>query len=191
MTAALYGSREVYLMTDPTELSEAPPQPAQRRRVHHKPSSREVVAGITSQRQQMRDARAWAEQWYQALREWDWKTYGELVPRDLSAKAPSTRQMTPVVGNWSAGDVMLKTVEVITPMGWVSESALARHCNADTLLETVRRGAGLTSLVDERGGWTSPRERAMAYAVSVLKLAAFLGDPKAVTYLSYLLNSGD
>lgn len=167
-----------------------PPHQDKRRRAH-KLTPRETTQALTSGRQQMREARAYAEEWYQALKAWDLAQQYEVVPRDLSPKRSSPRQMTPVVGNWSNGGVALRTAQVRTPMGWVSESMLSRACNTDPLLGRIRLGVSLVSLIDERGGWASPRDRAVEYAVAVLGVGWTLGDGLAAFHLSYLQKSGD
>lgn len=138
-----------------------------------------------SPRQQQREARNRAEHWYQALREWYVVTRGEVVPRDLSPKRSNTRLMVPVVGNWGSGGVGLWTAQVLTPLGWVSESRLAHLCNADPLLCRVRSGGGLSSLIHSSGtGWNGHKAR--AYAVAALSLAVAVGDSGGIHHLELL-----
>lgn len=132
-----------------------------------------------SPRQQQRDARAYAEAWYAALRIWETRSNGQLVPRGLTPRSSKTRLMQPVVGNWGAGDILLRHTEVSTPMGWVSEAALSRLCNGDELLGRIRGGQGPASLLRPNGTWIHPMERAQAYGVAVLRLASALGNPRA------------
>lgn len=167
----------------PTLTPATPPQPASEPQAPKRWRTLRTPDGQRpSPRQAQRDARMYAEQWYQALRDWEWKNRGELVPRDLAPKCPPKRQMTPVVGNWAAGDVMLPSVRVRTPIGWVNEFALARRCNEDKLLSEVRRGAGLATLHHASGrGWAGKRAREYGYAVLVL--AHNVGDTRAADLL--------
>lgn len=139
-----------------------------------------------SPRQQQRDARAYAESWYAALRAWETRSSGQLVPRDLTPRSSKTRLMQPVVGNWGSGDVLLRHIEVSTPMGWVSEAALSRLCNDNELLSRVRGGGGLERLSDPRGGWHPHKAEALAYARAVLRLATALGDSSANPHVNII-----
>ena len=49
----------------------------------------------------------------------------------------------------------------------------------------------MASLVDERAGWASPKDRAVEYALAVLTLAVRLGDAQAEIHLFYLRESVD
>ena len=151
----------------------------------------------TGTREQVRAARAYAEQWYQALREWRVDSYDVPMPAGsgrggvavlLTSGTPGmitcTYLQTPLgreVGEVQAG----RTISL-----WAMSTIPAQR-DAGHLLERLRAGQGLASLVDERGGWASPRERALAYAVAVLTLAVTLGDEEAEFYLLQLRKSGD
>lgn len=163
----------------PPQPAEAPSRPAPGRQ-RLKLSPAQTVQALTNGRTVVREARLYAEAWYQALREWHSESRTESLPRNLAPKVPPKRQMTPVVGNWGAGDVDLSSRQVWTPMGWASEVALARAISREAgVLERVRVGGGLNSLVDERGGWARHGDRARGYALAVLDLAVALGDDKA------------
>ncbi|MFB9995133.1 hypothetical protein ACFFLM_24595 [Deinococcus oregonensis] len=58
-------------------------------------------------------------------------------------------------------------------------------------LKAIQEGKSLASLVNERGGWASPKERALEYAVAVLTLAVRLRDPHAEIHLFHLRKSVD
>lgn len=131
-----------------------------------------------SARQQQREARMYAEQWYQALREWITVTRSDLVTGD-GPRRSSGRQMVPVVGNWGGSPWSSVTYTLIeTPMGRVSQSAVARLCSADEWLSEVQKGEGLATLIHASGrGWAG--QRAREYGRAALQLAAALGDPCA------------
>lgn len=151
----------------------------------------------TGTREQVRAARAYAERWYQALREWRVDSY------DVPMAAGSGRGGTAVLLT-SGTPGMITCTYLQTPLGrevgevqagrtislWAMSSIPAQR-EVGQLLERLRAGQGLASLVDERGGWASPRERALAYAVAVLTLAVTLGDREAEFYLLQLRKSGD
>ncbi|EYB68850.1 hypothetical protein DEIPH_ctg017orf0228 [Deinococcus phoenicis] len=81
--------------------------------------------------------------------------------------------------------------EVDSAITTMSRSASADLADLGDLLERVRGCTSLATLLDERGGWASPRDRAIRYAVAVLTLAVRLGDALAESHLSYLQKSGD
>ena len=93
-----------------------------------------------------------------------------------------------IVGKYGRGQARLSYSQVLTPMGWVSELSLARAISESgcAALERVRHGGGLASLVDQRGGWHAHKTKALEYALSVLTLAAKLGDVKADNHLAQI-----
>lgn len=144
-------------------------------------------------RERRREARNYAELWYQALREW------RVVESDrvkvYYGPAKTSRMRVVGVGSGSSGgqsgSYWATITQVITPHGSVSESAIAALCNADPFLSRIRAGLALASLIDERGGWASPKGPAVVYALAVLTLATRLGDTRAETHLPQLQKSGD
>lgn len=150
----------------------------------HRSKAREVHdRWQSSKRGQQRQARAYAEAWWQALREWDARAGAELVSsRNLYSTRPPSQNST--VGQYaSGGSSTVLTFRVLrTPLGLVSESRVAALCNADPLLEEVRRGAGLATLIHASGrGWAG--QRARQYGAAVLGLARDLGDTQAAEIL--------
>lgn len=136
-----------------------------------------------SPRQQQRAARSHAERWYQAVREWQTSTSSELVPR--TTRSSGAGRMVAIVGNYGRGQATLTFSKVYTPLGWLSESAVAQAISrAGGLLERVREGKGLSSLIDERGGWHPQKGRALEYARAALALAVELGDTAAGAHLA-------
>lgn len=134
-----------------------------------------------SPRQQMRDARNWAEAWYQAIREWKTRTSAEVVPRTHLGSGGAGR-MTVIVGNYGRGQATLQFSHVWTPLGWLSESAVAQAVSRQGGLDRVRAGTSLSSLIDPCGGWHQEKMRALTYAVAVLAVASDLGDDDANTH---------
>lgn len=138
----------------------------------------------TGTRAQQREARAYAELWWQALREWDAQSGMEVVSsRNLYSTRPPSQN--PTVGQYTSGGSIteLRFRVLHTPIGLVSESRVAALCNADPLLEEVRRGKGLATLIHASGrGWAGKRAR--EYGAAVLGLARDLGDAKAAEVLT-------
>lgn len=135
-------------------------------------------------RDRQREARGHSEAWYQALREWDTVTRSDVVLPDHPRAAKPSR-MRPIVGQSGGACGSIRYSSVRTPLGLVSEACLTRvlapHQGSE--LERLRAGTSLASLVDGRGGWASPRESALRYAVLALTVAAELGDPLAGAHL--------
>lgn len=147
-------------------------------------------------RDEQREARLYAECWYQALREWRIASY------DVARPASSGRGTAVLLTSGSVGPLEVNYLR--TPLGReVGEVTVARtittwevsHIPAQRqhgdLLGRVVKGQALASLIDSRGGWASPKERAVSYAVAVLTLAVSLRDSKAETHLARLQKSGD
>ncbi|QLG11016.1 hypothetical protein HLB42_09700 [Deinococcus sp. D7000] len=176
----------------PTPQPEAPQRPAsERRRPIGQTHTREVHAGlVVGSRQAQRDARAYAELWWQALRDWDTRSDGGDLVIGSGQRSPSAGRMQVVgVGNW--GGAPTGTVwytKLHTPMGWISESAVALAVSGP--LERVRAGGGLATLIHASGrGWAGGPARTAGAAV--LALAVSLGDQTALTHLPHLPNAED
>lgn len=176
-------------MTDPTSTPQTEPQalegPKERRRAPIS-KTREVHARWNN-RQQQREVRDYAEAWLQALRAWETKQRSELVSNRSTAGGGGNMRF--IVGQYTRGGSSIAALtfsEVHTPLGWVSEVAVARLCGADPLLERLRCGGGLATLCQSGGGWHQHRQQAQAYALAVLGMAQELGDERAKTALEAL-----
>lgn len=147
-----------------------------------------------SPRQAQRDARQYAEAWYQALKAWR-----VVVPPVL----------TPVIrygGGWSDPITTMGDGAPDRPSGLELPSGTAREVEVGRLISTwaaspipaqrelgqllhgLRSGRGMNSLIHHSGrGWADPSERAQTYAVAVLTLAVNLGDQEADAQLQHLV----
>ena len=163
-------------------VSEAAQRPVRRR-----PDG--AAQAEVSSRQQQRDARAYAEGWWQAIREWDTRSNGGILVLGERGRSGSGRQMVPVVGNWQSTPYGIHRFDQVnTPMGWISETALSLACNASEVLSKLRDGGGRATLLHSNGrGWDG--KEALGYGVQVLGLAVRLGDGAAIHHLE-LLNVG-
>lgn len=131
-------------------------------------------------REMLRAARLHAEQWYQALKVWDvFESQKVFISQGIQRH---TRAIAGTVGRgWQSGGhegvSLLKT-----PIGGLEEAKVGAQITwlRDELLERIRAGGGLASLLDPRGGWSRRRALAVKYALAVLSLAALLGDPWAL-----------
>ena len=171
------------------ERADRAQQRQQRRRL--KPTPREVTRGIAHQRELARDTRNYAEAWYQAIRNWKEDTY------EVPAPAGSGRGGAVLLTSGTPG--MITCAHLITPLGrlvtateagriittWAA-SAIPVQRDQGRLLERLRQGHGLASLLDERGGWNRNTSSARAYAAAVLNLAVILGDINAEVALESL-----
>lgn len=160
---------------------------ASRRRAS--PAARETVTqALGSIRQQQRDARAYAERVYQAVRAWDTSNNaGELVPSGGPRPSKTSRMQVVGIGQYGGPPCAVLFISRLhLPHGSVSERAAAEICNADPLLGRIRAGGGLASLLREGGRWHQHREDAQAYARAVLRMAEVLGDHRAKTALETL-----
>lgn len=138
------------------------------------------------------EARAYAEAWFQCLREP--QTHVQPV---LTSSAPrgGTFVRDLDVGHWRTNGGQ---VYVDTPVGMRDERAIGRAVfemglsrRADDVLHSkllgrVITGASMASLLDPRGGWMSPRERSIRYGLACLVLAVQLGDRDAEEPLQVL-----
>lgn len=136
-------------------------------------------------RREEREARQYAERWYQALRNWRLNiSAGDKVEK-LTASASSVN-MVAVAGNWASQPKYLDERRVLLPIGERNEQNLNALCNADPTLYAIREGGTLATLVDPRGGWSRHRDQALLYAHVMLCLAFYLGDPFAQGHLRNL-----
>lgn len=147
-----------------------------------KPSPREVTQALTLPREQHREARHYAQAWYDALRLWD--TYetvldGTFRYEDYGRPADMTllgsNRPAPVVylrlpdGDYDEGSVGLAITQMMRE-GTPETQALGR------LLDKLRheRSVCPASLLREDGTWERHRESVTRYAVAVLTLAVRL-----------------
>lgn len=138
-----------------------------------------------------RHARVVAETWYQALRRWE--TYqSEVIDVSIGASSAARFQVVGV-GNWrsaSSGGSIEATYSMLrVPGGSVREGLVGlamrdmlRSPDSDVvlsgkLLARIQTSVSPATLVREEGGWSSPRERCIRYAIATLRLAAALGEP--------------
>lgn len=166
-----------------------PPPPPSGSEAAQRPARRCPDAAAQSEvssRQQQRDARVYAASWWRAIREWETRLSGGLLVVGERSRSGTGRQMVPVVGNWSSTPSgALRYTQVSTPMGWISETALALACNANETLGRTRAGTGMASLIRVTGqGWNG--KEAFGYAVIVLGMATQLGDQTAAHHLELL-----
>ena len=147
------------------------------------------------QRQQVREAREYAELWLRAIQLWEEGSY------DIATPASSGRGTLDFLTSGTSGK--LSATYLKTPMGYLTTSTEAGHMitlmmtagTPDTehlgrLLDRLRDGGGPLTLLDPRGGWSSPASRAVLYARAVLTLDVRLGDQQAEIHLKHLQNSG-
>ena len=125
-------------------------------------------------------AREYAEAWYQAMREPDTYTT-DRIPSSGSRFG----HLRLDEGHWRSGGGQ---TYVATPAGYRDERAIGKAVFGmlessrpddklyGKLLGRVITGVSMATLLDPRGGWDSPKERAMRYALSVLTLAVQLDD---------------
>jgi hypothetical protein len=125
-------------------------------------------------------AREYAEAWYQCLRE----PQTHVQPAIISTGTGGTFTPDLDVGQWRSGGGQ---VYVRTPAGFRDERAIGRAVYDmlgsnrpddvlyGKLLGRVITGVSIASLLRE-GGWASPRERSLRYALACLTLAIQVGD---------------
>ncbi|UQN06309.1 hypothetical protein [Deinococcus sp. QL22] len=159
-----------------------------------------AVREFISERNKQQAARAYAEQWYQSLRAWK-LVFGEAAVMSVSYAAFRNSGGDGISTLGEGGTPSPTTL--ITPMGEVGEGETGRTITTleyagtpdaarlGRRLKAIRGGTSMATLVDERGGWASPKERAMEYAVAVLTLAVRLRDPHAEIHLFHLQKSVD
>lgn len=134
-----------------------------------------------SERKKEQLARQYAEGWWQALRAWEVASRQEPIP---PVGRKGQRVGTSTLGYQQGPNGWIIYRSVSTPIGWISESALARALSeSGDHLEKLRRGTAAQSLCRAEGGWEAPKARFVGYAVQVLELAVSLGDKEALKHL--------
>lgn len=149
-------------------------------------------------REQQREARAYAEQWYKALCKWKVAHYELPLPSGTGGSGGGGVLLTSATPGFypvfylstPAGRTVTEVEAGRTITTW-SESRVPGQRELGSLLARIRASQSPRSLIDERGGWASPRDRSVAYAVAVLTLAVTLGDRVAEIHLLHLRKSGD
>lgn len=156
-------------------------QAARTYRRHLKPTAREITAALTAGRREAKDARAYAESWYQALLAWEIREVKipysfhydpepdlEFLTLGSNARTPARYLRTPE-GEFTEGEVGTIITEMAAA-GTVERKLLGK------MLEKLRheRSNCPGSLLREDGRWHQNRERATRYAVAVLTLAVQL-----------------
>ncbi|WP_407538890.1 hypothetical protein Q0M94_11990 [Deinococcus radiomollis] len=128
-------------------------------------------------------AREYAEAWYQAMREPETYTT-DRIPSSGSRFG----HLRLDEGHWRSGGGQ---TYVATPAGYRDERAIGKavftmleSSRADDvlygkLLGRVITGVSMATLLDPRGGWASPRESAIRYALACLTLAVQVDDQTA------------
>ncbi|GGS06803.1 hypothetical protein GCM10008960_36510 [Deinococcus sedimenti] len=149
---------------------------------------RDTIRRLTAQRTETRDARQYAEQWYQTLRTWD-VHFPDVLPKISYAAFRDQGAYDPLT--MGEGGLPQKTY-LRTPAGEISETEIGQlitDMTTSTIPETMQLGrmldrlrrhehARMESLL--RGtSWSQNRENALRYAVAVLTLAVRLGDVHA------------
>ncbi|SMB93292.1 hypothetical protein SAMN00790413_01920 [Deinococcus hopiensis KR-140] len=148
--------------------------------------ARQTVQKLTGRRREAKEARAYAECWYQAIRAWKVRTVqlpspgdGRYQPDDLDfltlgmgGPITATYLQTPI------GDCTEH--EVATVIKELLGSGVPDHRAIGQLLDRLR-GTYRTpvTLLRECGRWQPDMARHAAYAVAVLTLAVRLGDGHA------------
>ncbi|SMB84676.1 hypothetical protein [Deinococcus hopiensis] len=169
------------------QAEEARAATAKQRAGRKKLTPRQTIQALTSGRTQAREARQYAERWYQALRGWDVREVeipysfhyepSEDGPEflTLGSNTPMpTRYLQTSAGEFTEGEVGT----LITTM---SRSPVPEQKQLGKMLDKPRheRQVCMASLVREGGRWKRHRERAVSYAIAVLTLAVQLRDEPA------------
>lgn len=177
MTALLTGKpverqQEPVRATTPPPTPEATQKPARERRRYETPTRQ--VHREWGKREQERERRDLAEQWWQALRRWQIKPGAEITAYYGNPK-PSGMRLVGIAMGSSAGNSYQTQVEmVVLPNGLHEAALVGRMCAASPHLAELYRGAGLATLLHSNGrGWASQRARECGAAV--LELADSLG----------------
>lgn len=153
------------------------------KRIHLKPTPREVVSALTMGRQVAREARLYANGWYQALHDWETEE-----PKIWNGRYYYDDHDTPPDVLLVGSNKPLPTVYLRTPAGEFEErsvgriiTAMVQHGTTETrqlgqMLDRLRHQPEncMASLLREDGRWERNRERAVRYAVAVLTLAVAL-----------------
>ncbi len=138
--------------------------------------------------------RAYAEEWYRALRGWEVSLPAVPVAR---VSYDFARGFEPISTMGEGGPDLPTALH--TPAGQMREVEVGRMITsmaaspvhdrqaAGQLLERVRSAlTAPTSLLREDGRWASPAPRMAGYAVAVLTLAVAMGDSEAEGPLRYV-----
>lgn len=147
-------------------------QPARERRRFETPTRQ--VHREWGKREQQREARALAEEWWQALRRWELKP-GEEITAYYGNPKPSGMRLVGIAMGSAVGNSYTTNVEMVAlPCGLREASKVGQLCAANPHLAELYRGAGLATLLHSNGrGWASQRARECGQAV--LALASALG----------------
>lgn len=160
---------------------------------HLKLKPREVTAALTPGRREAKEARAYAESWYQAFLIWDVREI--KIPYSFYYEPRSELDFITLGSN-----VLLPTRYLQTPAGEFTEgevgSSITEMAEAGTverkllgkMLDKLRyeRSNCPASLLREGGRWHQNRKRATRYAVGVLTLAVHLRVQGAETPLRWM-----
>ncbi|KQR00078.1 hypothetical protein [Deinococcus sp. Leaf326] len=156
-------------------------QAARTQRRHLKPTAREVIAALTAGGREAKDARAYAESWYQALLAWEIREVKipysfhydpepelDFITLGSNARTPTRYLRTPA-GEFTEGEVGVCITEMAAA-GTVERKLLGK------MLEKLRheRANCPGRLLHEDGRWHQHREWVTRYAVAVLTLAVQL-----------------
>ncbi|SMB93340.1 hypothetical protein [Deinococcus hopiensis] len=169
------------------QAEEARAATAKQRAGRKKLTPRQTIQALTSGRTQAREAREYAERWYQALRGWDVREVEipysfhyepseeglEFLTLGSNVRAPTRYLQTPI-GEFTEGEVGA----LITTM---SRSLVPEQKQLGKMLDKLRheRHNCMARLLREDGRLHQHPERAVRYAVAVLTLAVQLRDEKA------------
>jgi hypothetical protein len=156
-------------------------QAARTQRRHLKPTAREVTAALTASRREAKNARAYAESWYQALLAWEIREVKipysfhydpepelDFITLGSNVRTPARYLRTPE-GEFTEGEVGT-IITGMTEAGTVERKLLGKML--DKLRQERSNCPG--SLLREDGRWHQNRERATRYAVAVMTLAVQL-----------------
>jgi len=133
------------------------------------------------------EARAHAEVWLQAVRNWYTRSSGGfLVDGSGPRRANGSRMQVVGVGGLGGPPIAaLHFEQVSTPIGWLSERAVGEAItrSGQPCLERLQKGGGPSTLIDASGRWRTDREATLTCAAAVLALAVELGDLQAQQHL--------
>lgn len=181
MTALLTGQsteaqRTPLKAETPPPTPEAPQPPARERRRYETPTRQ--VHREWGKREQQRERRDLAEQWWQALRRWQIKPGEEITAYYGNPKPSGMRVLGIAMGSAAANSYTTNVELVVLPNGLHEAALVGRMCAASPHLAELYRGAGLATLLHSNGrGWANQRARECGQAV--LELAdtlAFVAD---------------
>ena len=155
-------------------LTEAGHKPAKKRRRFEAPTRQ--VHREWGKREHERQRRDLAEQWWQALRQWDTEEGQEIRVYYGNPKPSGMRLVGIAIGTAVSNSYTTHEELVKLPNGTHPAALVGRLCAANPHLAELHRGAGLATLIHSSGrGWASQRARECGMAV--LELADSLGSP--------------